>query len=302
MSPGPLSIPTSFREQPRWWAEGDRWLDALPEALLQQCRSWELEPDGPLRHGSNAVVVPVRRHGERLALRMSPPDDRSTGEIEALRFWAGRGTVLILDSDPAAGASLLERLDADRTPAALPPEQAGRVLGRLMRRLAVPVQDPASVPATGDLVAARIAGLERDWFDAGRPFARSVLTAAVRAGAALTGIVDAVAVDGDLHHDQVLGGVREPWLVVDPTLLRGDIGYDLARCLWSGLDDLADAAAIRRQLLVIADAAGLDHDHAGSSVVFRTVDYWLWGLRHGLTEDPVRCRRLYDAVTSRRRG
>ncbi len=24
----------------------------------------------------------------------------------------------------------------------------------------------------------------------------------------------------------------------------------------------------------------------------RSVDYWLWGLEHGLTEDPVRCDRL----------
>jgi streptomycin 6-kinase len=27
-------------------------------------------------------------------------------------------------------------------------------------------------------------------------------------------------------------------------------------------------------------------------VVFRTLDYWLWCLSHGLTEDPVRCDRL----------
>jgi hypothetical protein len=27
-------------------------------------------------------------------------------------------------------------------------------------------------------------------------------------------------------------------------------------------------------------------------VVFRAVDYWLWGLHHGLTEDPGRCHRL----------
>jgi len=30
-------------------------------------------------------------------------------------------------------------------------------------------------------------------------------------------------------------------------------------------------------------------------VVFRAVDYWLWGLDAGLTEDPLRCRRLVEA-------
>jgi hypothetical protein len=26
--------------------------------------------------------------------------------------------------------------------------------------------------------------------------------------------------------------------------------------------------------------------------VFRTIDYWLWGLSVGLTEDPVRCHQV----------
>jgi streptomycin 6-kinase len=235
---------------------------------------------------------------------MSPPDPRTAEEIRALEFWAGRGTTLLIDADPAAGASLLEWLDADRSLARLDRREAGRVLGGLMRRLAVPIDDPIdnpiddpnTIPATGDLIAARIGELEQDWADVGQPFPRGVLQAAIRAGSALTTIVDDVAVDGDLHHDQVLAGRREPWLVVDPTLLRGDIGYDLARCLWWRLDDLPDDAAIRDQMSIIAGAAGLDQDHARTSVIFRTVDYWLWGLGHGLTEDPPRCHRLYRAI------
>jgi len=54
----------------------------------------------------------------------------------------------------------------------------------------------------------------------------------------------------------VLGGEREPWLTVDPCLLRGDIGFDLARCLWDRLHEMPDAATINEQLDIIADAAG----------------------------------------------
>lgn len=53
---------------------------------------------------------------------------------------------------------------------------------------------------------------------------------------------------------------------------------------------------IIHQLGVIADAAGLDHDHARQTALYRTVDYWLWGLGHGLTEDPDRCTRLAGAL------
>jgi streptomycin 6-kinase len=43
--------------------------------------------------------------------------------------------------------------------------------------------------------------------------------------------------------------------------------------------------------------AVLDRDRARDWVVYRTVDYWLWGLSVGLTEDPVRCARLLDALS-----
>ena len=59
---------------------------------------------------------------------------------------------------------------------------------------------------------------------------------------------------------------------------------------------MADAAAIRHWFAVLVAAAGLDPDRARAWVTFRTVDYWLWGLGYGLTEDPVRCARLLDAI------
>ena len=59
---------------------------------------------------------------------------------------------------------------------------------------------------------------------------------------------------------------------------------------------MPDAATINEQLDIIANAAGLDREHARRSAIFRTIDYWLWGLQHGFTEDPLRCRRLATAL------
>jgi len=288
-------VPQTFRDQPRWWADGTGWLDSLPDRFRRQCDVWDLEPDGEPWHGSNALVLPVRRDGQPYVLRLAPPDDRTRGELVALDFWHGRGTVLQVAADPDAGASLLERLDGDATLQKIDLESAAEVLGGMMRRLAVPIGDQ-DAPRTAEMVEARLADLERDWRAVGEPFARSTVAAAVSAGRSLICIRDAVAVNGDLHHDQVLRGEREPWLVVDPILLQGDIAYDLARCLWWRLDDMADDRTIRDQLARIARAAEVDRDHAVAAVIYRTVDYWLWGLRNGLTEDPVRCARLLAAV------
>jgi streptomycin 6-kinase len=103
-----------------------------------------------------------------------------------------------------------------------------------------------------------------------------------------------LAVNGDLHSEQVLAGEREPWLVVDPVLLRGDVDYDLGRVLWSRLDQLGSDQDVRGWLGVLCDEAELDLRRAQRWVLVRAMSYLLWGLERGLTEDPPRCRRLLE--------
>jgi streptomycin 6-kinase len=100
------------------------WLDSLPERVDQQCRAWNLLLDGDPWHGSNALVLPVRRGGEQFALRLTAPDENFPAEVAALRFWAGRGTVLLVETDLGAGTMLLERLDPARSLATLPLAEA----------------------------------------------------------------------------------------------------------------------------------------------------------------------------------
>ena len=95
-----IEIPAAFRTMPRWWHDGTDWLDALPDLVADQCARWDLTPEPDVRHGSNALVVPVRRGEERLALRLSPPGDDVAREATTLQFWDGRGTVRLLDADP----------------------------------------------------------------------------------------------------------------------------------------------------------------------------------------------------------
>jgi streptomycin 6-kinase len=299
-----IELPPSFLAMPRWWHEGEAWLAGLPGSVAEMCRRWSLEPDGAPMHGSNALVLPVRREREPLALRMTLPDARTTDEIRALRFWDGRGTARLFDADPIVGASLLERLDGELSLSRLPLAEAVPAIARLMRRLDVPA--PPDAPSTAGIVRNRMPAFPDDWERLGRPFAREILETALAAGDGLREAAGDRAVNGDLHFDQVLRGTREPWLAVDPVLLRGDIAYDLARILWSRLDEMATDDEVRHWFDVIVEEAGLDRDRALAWVRFRTADYWLWGLNYGLTEDPVRCARLMrvfhpTVIPSRRR-
>ncbi|GIH10176.1 aminoglycoside O-phosphotransferase [Rhizocola hellebori] len=289
-----VELPPSFLASPAWFSGGAAWLAALPQAVGMQCAAWRLRIAGELAHGSHAIVVPVERDSESFVLRMSPPGPDLDAHIRALRFWDGRGTARLFDADAASGAMLLERLGEPL--ARVPVDEAIPLLGAMMRRLAVPAPD--DVPSTADLVRARLSRLEADWQALQRPFDRAILTEALDVGEALCRSESELAVNGDMHSAQVLRGQRETWLTVDPVLLRGDIAYDLARVLWTRLDEMAGPATIIEHFDAAAAAAGVERDHARDWVLLRAVDYWLWGLRAGLTEDPVRCRRLVQVFVT----
>ncbi len=279
---------------PRWWHDGPAWLDALPALVEEQLTRWGLVLDGVVRHGSNALVLPVRRSGEPLALRLTPPSEAVYAEVAALRFWDGRGTVRLVAVDVPAGAMLLERLDATRSAQDLPMDEAVTVVGRMMRRLAVP--PPAGGTTTASLARDRLAALTSDWNRLGRPVPSPLLALAQASGRVVAEPSTDLAVNGDLHCRQVLRSRAGVWTCIDPRLLRGDIEYDLARVLWSRLDEMVDDIEIRHHLQTAVSIAGLDAVRARHWVLFRTVDYWLWGLAHGLTDDPQRCDRLANAV------
>jgi streptomycin 6-kinase len=283
-----ITLPESFLAMPRWWTEGADWLERLPEAVDHQCARWDLTIVGAVSHGSNAVVVPVTRGHDEFVLRMSPPGDEVAEQTWALRWWAGRGMAQLYDADVEAGAMLLERLSTPLT--SRPIDEAVAVLGQLMRRLAVPAPDDAR--STADIVTTRSAELEPQWERLGRPFDAAILREALDVAPSKT--TSTLAVNGDFHAGQVLAGQREAWLMVDPVLFRGDIEYDLGRVLWWDLDKMDDI--VPHFDLAVREAV-LDRDRARDWVLWRTVDYWLWGLAAGLTEDPVRCARLVSALS-----
>jgi streptomycin 6-kinase len=290
-----IKIPQSFREMPRWRTGESMWVDSLPGRLAFMCGAWNLRLDGAALHGSNAIALPVTRDAVPLVLRMTPPHDAFQLEIDALSSWAGRGTVELLERDCKAGAMLLERLDTTRTLSSVPLAEAIPLIARLMRRLAVPIAD-VTVLSTADVVAARVPTLDAEWERLDRPFDRSILEHALTMARDLDSTPGDHAVNGDLHFDQVLAGEREPWLAVDPVLLRGDLEYDLARILWTRLDEMTDEDVVFHFQTVVR-VARLDHETALNWVLFRSVEYWLWGLTHGLTSDPDRCRRLVAIFT-----
>jgi streptomycin 6-kinase len=268
------------------------WLARLPELVGELCVRWGLRVAGDPMHGYMALVVPVLRGDARCALKVSWIDDETVNEAAALALWNGGGAVRLLDADDTAGALLLEWLDPRRRLAEADLSVAVPVAGRLLRRLAVPV--PAGwpgrpVPGLRQWALDLAAELPRLWRATGRPFPERGLDEAVEVAAALAPRAGGLLANRDMHYQNVLAGEREPWLVIDPKVMRGDAEFGLAPLLWRRLDEAGGPAGLRRRFDALVDEAGLDAELARGWTLLRAVDYQLWGLSLGLTEDPALC-------------
>lgn len=276
-------------------AEGRRWLASIPSLVVELRAVWALEVDAAVqRRGFNAVVMPARREGVECVLKLDWPRDQVALEARALTIWDGDGAVRLLAADPPRGALLLERLDAGRSLRSVPIDEAASVAGRLIRALAVPAPDGFRV--LRDVAAEIEGGLEERQRRLNAPVPTAWQRAAVSLAHDLGARSGESLVHGDLHYGNILAGAREPWLAIDPKPLSGDPEYAVPELLWTRADELSNDDAIRDLLAGIATAGSLRLDVARGWSIVRCVDYWLWGLEHGLTEDPVRCARVVGAI------
>ncbi|GAA5012691.1 hypothetical protein GCM10023317_50180 [Actinopolymorpha pittospori] len=266
-----MEIPEELRQftQAREGSKGVAWLASLPDLVDELLQHWNCVPDGPVASGKVGIVVPAKSasHGE-VALKVSFPHPANLYEPDAYETWQGHGAVALLERDDTRFAMLLERIGPSKPYEVLPVDEAMAVAGALVRRLAVPA--PSNLP--------RLTAITAEWTETiGRVADRttdrlpaSVVDAALETVWDLCSNQPDTMVHGDLHFNNVLRGVREPWQVIDPRGFAGDPAYDAITLLRTtavggrelGFIDPDDfEPGILRWLTIFAEAAELDRDH-----------------------------------------
>jgi streptomycin 6-kinase len=256
---------------------GADWGRGAQRLLAEAFERWGLVADGRLRTGWTAVVVPVLRDGEPCAVKMVRRSVDTDGEPLALRTWAGDGAVRLVAALPSDGLLLLERLDPEVDLGSLDADSACTVIGGLLRRLHVTA--PPALPALSDWSAGWLReAAARDVLP------RRLVSRAVGLHRELVTdpACDGTLVHGDLHYANVLAGVREPWLAIDPQPRAGHPGWDLHAVLRNRRDELGTGAALRwsarHRTEVLCDAAGMDEEVARRWTIVRCAIECVWAL------------------------
>lgn len=295
-----IVVPAALRELGRWQHEGAagrRWIENLPLLVERYLARWDLVVDGDPMHGYHSLAVPVRRGDQPFVLKVTWSDRHLAEQVLALRLWRGMRVVRLVDADLDGGVLLLDRLDHTRSLRGVPLAEAVPVAGELLRELAI--APPPDLRRTSGIAAEQHAGLGAQWERLGRPFARPVLDTALGLAADLSTDADDLLVNSDLHYDQVLRDKHGIWTVVDPAIVAGVLEYQVAPLVWTRFDELGEDR-VGWCVDALVESAALDPERARAWALLRTVEYWLWGLDAGLTEDPVRCGRIAAVLMAER--
>ncbi|MBO0828397.1 MAG: hypothetical protein J2P24_11510 [Streptosporangiales bacterium] len=236
-----------------------------PSLVSELAARWSLDVGAPFRHGGASWAAPVRcRSGEPLVLKVSWPHTEALHEADGLRFWAGDGTVRLVDSCSVEGtdALLLEACEPGTPLSESAAEEArDEVVAGLLRRLWR--EPPGRHPFRP------LQGMCDGWADQFEArYARTAPARRVDPGVARAGITlfrelpasasRVVLLCTDLHAGNVLAARREPWLVIDPKPYVGDPTYDVLQHMLNCAERLAaDPVGFAHRM---ADLTGLDRD------------------------------------------
>lgn len=245
--------------------EGDRWLAGLPALAETMLDHWSLTLDGEPMHGFAGLVLPVHRaDGTPAVLKLSFPHDEAEHEALALSTWDGAGAVRLLDHDADAWALLLERLDPATSLLDVPIGAAIDVIGGLVRRLDTVA--PPKLRSMRDNAERWVREFPEDNDVPGHLVDRAVGLCRELGPAAGDRLVNE-----DLHYANVLRGSREPWLLIDPKPIAGDLEFGLIPLLWNRFDE----STLESRLAEVVEVAGLDLDLARGWTFVRAIDQWI---------------------------
>jgi streptomycin 6-kinase len=265
---------------------GRRWIAGLPALVDVYLDRWQLAIDGQVACGAVALIIPViRSDGCKAVLKLQPVDDETGGEPAALRLWAGRGAVQLLEHDPDSGAMLLERLDDSRDLTTMPDDLAAtQIIAELLVQLnAVPA--PADLRQLRDVAAATLARTPQAIRKLGDTAERQLLiNCAARVKELITGPIDDRLLHWDLHYFNVLATLdgSQRWTAIDPKPLSGDSGFELLPSLWNRWDDLVETGDVSRALLgrfdLMTEVLELDRSRAAAWTLGRVLQNAVWDL------------------------
>lgn len=211
--------------------EGAKWIIDLPKIVKEIEQNWALKVQKPFPDLSYHFVAPcVCAGGDEAVLKIGMPEKDSPifNEKRLLEIYNGEGMVKLLRFDESFYALLLEKLTPGENLIRICQKddaRANSIAIKLMRRLLTKTAEKDEFPSLGNWVSglqkAETASFAPQFVKKARNFFDELIASSKKS----------FLLHGDLHHQNILSAVREPFLAIDPKGIIGDIGFEISTFL-----------------------------------------------------------------------
>jgi streptomycin 6-kinase len=241
---------------------GHRYLDELPDLLLDAAQRWNLILGEPFLLSYNYVCPATRADGTPAVLKIGVPNRELISEINALKVYGGNGACQLLESAGDKGMLLLERLQPGIMLSILEDDdRATEIAAQVMQAIHRPLPErnefiklrgwfdelsklrPRFGGGTGPFPEKTVAIVEemvRDLFAENRPH---------------------VLLHGDFHHFNILSSDRG-WLIIDPKGVEGPPEFEVGPLLlnpWGEIPDEKEAIRrTQRRIAILSEQLSFD--------------------------------------------
>ena len=216
-------------------AEGQTWLNELPELIESLADKWSFVPKRSLDGGSEALVLQVQRaDGGKAILKLAIPGaEIGTNELAVLSLADGKGYAQIFAHDLSRRAVLMEALGARLESLNWSIDDQMHAICDTLKRAWIVLEDPKDFH-TGEQKAQDLGTFIEDLQESeGRPCSPRVISRVLSFAAARRDAFDparAIIAHGDCHSANTLVSADGPpmqFKFVDPDGLFIDREYDL---------------------------------------------------------------------------
>jgi streptomycin 6-kinase len=228
--------------------EGAKWLGSLSQVIKEIENDWSLEVEKPYRNLSYHYVAPCRmKNGGKAVLKIGFPETDSVvfKEAEMLEIYAGVSAVKLLRVDEKRFALLLEKATPGENIVSIcqkDNKKAVEIAIEMMRKIWRKAPAGHSFPRVEKwmrgLERGAKANIEIDFFLKAHQYFTELSNSSNQK----------LLLHGDLHHENILSALREPFLAIDPKGLVGDAGYEIGVFLNNQARWLSDDANRREKL------------------------------------------------------
>jgi streptomycin 6-kinase len=308
------SLPPNFEEITLglFGERGRAWLADFPARLARLEERWSIHVLPPYELSYNYVAPAVRPDGTRVVLKLGVPHAEMFSEMEALRHYAGRGIVMLLESDPEEGAMLLEELSpgvtlyefandllhGDRVSG---DEVATSIAAQVMQELWIPAPpNPQNLLLTAECWTNGFAKLRKMFGGGTGPFPPSLIERAEHIYAEINASHGPyMLLHGDLHHLNILSASRRPWLALDPKGVLAEAEFEIGPWMINNHPENATRLDLQRQaarrLAIFSEMLGFDRARLKAHAFARMV-LSAWWSYEDLQEINTRGMEFAEAV------